>query len=222
MIRAYLASSAWMDWNAGRVLDELETQGLADQTIVLFWGDHGFQLGEKGKWSKAGSLWEQGARTPLIIRDPRLETSGQSCPRIVEAVDFFPTLCELCDLPIPPTLEGRSLAPFLRDPTQPSSQPAYTVWSEDGKHITGVCVRTERWRYAEFFGAGAGAGQMLTDPINDPHETVNLANQPEHAAVVERLSKLARDYAEGWLPDRPGSSGNTTPAQTVSPSKATL
>lgn len=199
MIRAYLASSAWMDWNAGRVLDELDSLGLRETTIVVFWGDHGYQLGEKGKWSKAGSLWEQGARTPLIIHDPRVASSGSVSPRVVEALDLPPTLYDLCDLPAIPENEGRSLAPFLSDPTRISDRPAYTVWSEDGRHVTGVCVRTEDWRFAEFFGRGAGV--MLTDPHNDPHELVNLAERPEHAEIVHRLSDLAREYAKGWLPD---------------------
>lgn len=196
MIRAYLASSAWMDWNAGRVLEALEEENLADETIVLFWGDHGFQLGEKGKWSKAGSLWEQGLRTPLFIRDPRAAGNGASCPRVVEALDIYPTLCDLCDVPAPAWLEGRSLAPFLNDPELATDRPAYGVWSEDGRRVTGVCVRTERWRYAEFYGRGAGA--MLTDPVNDPHETENLVGDPAHAEVVARLSKLARDHAADY------------------------
>ncbi|TWT37625.1 Arylsulfatase [Posidoniimonas corsicana] len=195
MIHAYLAASAWMDWNAGRVLDELEAQGLADNTIVLFWGDHGYQLGEKGKWSKAGSLWEQGARTPLLIRDPRAAAAGAACPRVVEALDIYPTLCDLCGLPIPEQLEGVSLARFLEDPDAASDRPAYTIWSADGKTVSGVCVRTERWRYAEFYGRGPG--RMLTDPVNDPHELTNLADRPEHAELVARLSRLAQEYVAG-------------------------
>ncbi|TWU00576.1 Choline-sulfatase [Botrimarina colliarenosi] len=199
MIRAYLASTAWMDHNSGRVLDELERLGLDDRTIVVFWGDHGYQLGEKGKWSKAGSLWEQGVRVPLFIRDPRVAGNGQTCPRVVETLDLYPTLCELCGLPTPEGLEGRSLATFLKDPETPSDRPAYAVWSEDGEHVTGVAIRTERWRYAEFFGRGAGP--MLTDPKTDPAEMVNLANDPRYAETVERLSKLANDYAKGWTPE---------------------
>ncbi len=199
MIRAYLASSAWMDFNAGRVLDELERHGLADSTIVVFWGDHGYQLGEKGKWSKAGSLWEQGARTPLILRDPRSHGLGQACPRVVENVDLYPTLCELCGIPIPAGVEGRSLAPLLEHPHQEWDRPAYTVWSEDGAHVTGVAVRTESWRYAEFYGRGAG--RMLTDPIADVGETTNLAGDPRYAGVVERLSKLAKEHVKGWTSD---------------------
>ena len=162
MIRAYLASSAYVDWNVGRVLDALKELGLQDNTIVVFWGDHGFQLGEKGKWSKAGSLWEQGARVPLLICDPRAEGNGNACPRVVESLDLFPTLADLCGLPPAEGLEGRSVAPLLADPQAAWNHPAFTLWSEDGAYVTGVAVRTEHWRYAEFYGRGAGA--MLTDP----------------------------------------------------------
>lgn len=197
-IRAYLASASFMDWNVGRVMDELERLGLRRNTIVVFWGDHGFQLGEKGKWSKAGSLWEQGARTPFIICDPRVDTAGSSCPRVVEMIDLYPTLTELCGLDTPARLEGRSLAPLIRNPQSQWDHPAYTVWSEDGKHYTGVSVRTERWHFAEFFGKGAG--KMLLNPAEDPHELHNLAAEPQHAETVASFSKLARKYAEGRIP----------------------
>ena len=156
MIRAYLASSSWMDWNVGRVLAELDRLGLREKTIVVFWGDHGYQLGEKGKWSKAGSLWEQGARTPFLICDPREKTAGKVCPRVVQMVDLYPTLVELCGLEVPPGLEGLSLAPLVRNPDAPWDHPAYTVWSEDSRHFTGVMVRTEKWRYARVFRPGRG------------------------------------------------------------------
>ncbi|TWT90852.1 Choline-sulfatase [Pseudobythopirellula maris] len=198
MTRAYLASTAWMDWNAGRVLDTLDELGLGENTIVVFWGDHGYQLGEKGKWSKAGSLWEQGARVPLFIRDPRKAGNGTPCPRVVETIDLYPTLCDLCGVDRPAGLEGESLATLLDDPTHEDDSPAFTVWSGDGEHITGVCVRTERWRYAEFYGRGPGA--MLTDPVSDPHELVNLVNDPEHADTVGRLSKIAREHVAGHTP----------------------
>lgn len=197
-IRAYLASAAFMDWNVGRVLDALDELGLAENTIVVFWGDHGYQLGEKGKWSKAGSLWEQGTRTPFIIRDPRVKANGHVCSRIVQMVDLYPTLAGLCGLQPPPGLEGRSLEPLLADPEAPWDHPAYTVWSEDGKQLSGVLVRTARWRYAEFFGRGAG--RMLVDPEADPHELKNLAGEPAHAETVSTLSGLVRAYGGTLIP----------------------
>ncbi len=198
MIRAYLASSAFMDWNVGRVLAELDALGLRKKTIVVFWGDHGYQLGEKGKWSKAGSLWEQGTRTPLFICDPREQTAGKTCARVVEMIDLYPTLAGLCGLSQPDGLEGRSIAPLLENPEQPWDHPAYTVWSEDGKHFTGVMVRTEQWRYAEFYGKGAGS--MLLEPAKDSSELSNLANDPQYADIVAQLGGLVKQYAAGHTP----------------------
>jgi arylsulfatase A-like enzyme len=195
MIRAYLACVSFMDWNVGRVLAELDALGLRENTIVVFWGDHGYQLGEKGKWSKAGSLWEQGARVPLMIYDPRAKGNGTASPRIVQSIDIYPTLAELAGLPKPTGLDGLSLAPLLNEPKKSWDHPAYTVWNERNRGITGVVVRTERWRYAEFFGRGPGA--MLTDPVNDPYEMKNLAADPQYAAVVKELSALVKKYSDG-------------------------
>ncbi|MDR0687197.1 MAG: sulfatase [Prevotellaceae bacterium] len=195
MIRAYLACVSYVDWNVGRVIAELDRQGLRESTIIVFWADHGYQLGEKGKWSKAGSLWEQGARVPFIVLDPRAKGNGNASPRVVELLDIYPTLVDLCGLPKHEALEGVSLRPLLDNPRAAWDRPAYTLWNEHNKGITGVVVRTERWRYAEFFGIGAGA--FLTDPDNDPHELRNLVYDPKHSDVVERLRKLAADYVAG-------------------------
>jgi arylsulfatase A-like enzyme len=181
-----------MDFNVGRVLAALDELGLREKTIVIFCSDHGYQLGEKGKWSKAGSLWEQGARVPLIICDPRENTGGKASARVVQLVDLYPTLAGMCGLLQPSGLDGRNIAPLLADPLKPWDHPAYTVWSEDGSTFSGVSVRTERWRYAEFRGRGAGA--MLLEPERDPHETNNLANDPKLADVVEQLSKLVKQH----------------------------
>jgi arylsulfatase A-like enzyme len=206
MIRAYLACISYVDWNVGRVLAELDALGLRDNTIVVFWSDHGYQLGEKGKWSKAGSLWEQGTRVPFIIHDPRVAGNGRTSPRIVQAIDIYPTLADLCDLPKPEGLEGRSLRPLLEDPDRPWDHPAFTVWSERNRGVSGVVMRTERWRYAEFFGPGAGA--MLTDPIHDPHELTNLVHDPQYADVVRGLSATLHEYAEGATEPTAPTSGN--------------
>jgi iduronate 2-sulfatase len=195
MIRAYLACTSFTDWNVGRVMQALDEAGLRESTIVVLWSDHGYQLGEKGKWSKAGSLWEQGVRVPMIIHDPRAKGNGQASPRVVELLDLYPTLVDLCGLPAVAELEGRSLRALLDQPEEASSRPAFSVWSERNRGISGVVVRTERWRYAEFFGPGAGA--FLSDAINDPHELTNLVNDPQHVAVVRELSAIARAHVAG-------------------------
>ena len=194
VIRAYLASISWTDWNVGRVLAELDKLGLRENTIVVFVVDHGYQLGEKGKWSKAGSLFEMGTRVPLIISAPGVDGNGVSCPRIVESLDIYPTLVELCGLPKQNEIEGASLAPLLKKPTAKWDKPGFSVWSEDGKTLHGVAVRTEKWRYAEF-GENGKNGAMLFDPHADPFEMKNLADDAAHKSVVAELSALTRKYA---------------------------
>lgn len=196
VIRGYLASLSWADWNLGRVVAEVDRLGLRENTILVFTVDHGYQLGEKGKWSKAGSLFEMGTRVPLIIAAPGAKGNGRACYRIVQSVDIYSTLAELCGLPLPPENEGRSLAPLLRNPGALWERPAYSVWSEDGRTLHGVMVRADKWRYAEF-GADGVNGAMLFDIQADPYEMKNLAEDPKHAAVRAHLSPLVRAYAAG-------------------------
>jgi arylsulfatase A-like enzyme len=192
MTRAYLASVSWMDYNAGRVLAELDRLGLREKTVIVFWGDHGYHLGERGKWSKAGSVFELGVRVPLIVAAPSAKGNGRPCPRVVQSIDIYPTLAELCGLPRPDGLEGRSLARLLADPRAAWDHPAYTVWSEGGRGLTGVAVRTERWRYAEFDDGHGGA--MLFDHAADPEELTNRADDDSLAPVRAELSALVGKY----------------------------
>jgi arylsulfatase A-like enzyme len=193
VIRAYLAATSWTDWNVGRVLAELDRLGLRENTVIVFAVDHGYQLGEKGKWSKAGSLFEMGARVPLIVAVPGVSGNGRSCYRIVQSLDLYRTLAEVCDLPLPAGIEGSSLVPLLRNPAATWNEPAYTVWSEDGVTLHGVAVRTEKWRYVEYGPEGRN-GAMLLDP-KDPDELKNFADDPHFAADRAALSKLVRAYA---------------------------
>lgn len=199
VLRAYLASCSYADANVGRVLAELDRLKLRDKTIVVFTADHGYQLGEKGKWSKAGSLFEQAARVPYIIVAPGAKGNGQLCRRIVQSLDLYPTLVELCELPQPQGLEGVSLVPLLNNPQGEWNHPAYTIWSEDGQALRGVAVRTERWRYVEYEDGRA----MLLDLDNDPHELKNVAADPKNASVCAALSKLVRAYGAEWQPAAP-------------------
>lgn len=183
-----------MDWNIGRVLAELDRLGLRDNTIVVFTVDHGYQLGEKGKWSKAGSLFEMGTRVPLIIDAPGVRGNGQAATRIVQSLDIYPTLVELCGLGQPAhKLEGKSLVPLLNRPHGSWDHPAFSIWSEDGATVHGTSVRDERWRYAEF-GENAKNGAMLFDEHADPLEMKNLADDPHYAHHRARLSELIRRY----------------------------
>ena len=195
VIRAYLASISWADWNLGRVVAELERLKLRDNTVIVFVADHGYQLGEKGKWSKAGSLFEGGTRVPLIIDMPGAKGNGRACTRMVQSLDIYRTVCELAGLEIPAGVEGTSLVPLLHDPRGAKwDSPAYSIWSEDGKTIHGTAIRTEQWRYAEY-GKSAANGAMLFDVHADPMELTNLADDPKHAATRAELSKLVNAYS---------------------------
>jgi arylsulfatase A-like enzyme len=184
VIRAYYASITYADYNVGRVLDALERLKLRDNTIIVFWGDHGYHLGEKGKWSKHNSLFEIGTRVPLMIVMPGAKGNGKASPRVVEAVDLYATLADLCGLPRPQGIAGESLKPLLNNPTAKWNQPAYTV-TKFNQNL-GKAVRTERWRYVEYDDGGA----MLFDRQKDPHELKNLASDPAHAKVVAEMKAL--------------------------------
>jgi len=186
MIRAYYASVSFMDAQVGRVFDALDRLDLRDKTVIVFWGDHGYHLGEKGKWSKAYSLYEVGARVPLIIAAPRVKAGVSG--RTVQLLDLYPTLIELCGLPRPPGIEGHSLAPLLRYPQAQWSHPAFTVTRYQEK--IGKSVRTERWHYVEWDDGKAGA--MLFDHSRDPLELKNLAGDPAFARQVEEMKRLLK------------------------------
>ena len=189
MKRAYWASVSFVDAQVGRVLAALKETGLDRNTLVVFWGDHGYHLGEKGKWSKHNSLFEIGTRVPLMISVPGSAANGRVCERVVESLDLYPTLADLCGLRAPGGLEGVSLKPLLRDPAAPWDRPAYSFALLQG--ILGRAVRTDRWRYAEWDEGKAGA--FLFDRRNDPHELKNLVDDSAHAATVKEMKqKLAR------------------------------
>lgn len=184
VIRAYYASITFADYNVGRVLDALERLKLRDKTIIVFWGDHGYHLGEKGKWSKHNSLFEVGTRVPLMIVMPGAKGNGKASPRVVEAVDLYATLSDLCGLPRPQGIIGESLKPLLNNPTAKWNQPAYTV-TKFAQNM-GKAVRTERWRYVEYDDGSA----MLFDRQNDPHELKNLTSDPMYAKIVQEMKSL--------------------------------
>lgn len=182
MRQAYAASVSYMDAQIGRVLRALREQGLEDDTVVVVWSDHGFLLGEHAIWGKH-CLYEDALRSPLIIRHPGLAQPGVRSAAIVETVDVFPTLAELCGLPLPEGLDGRSLRPQLADPAAASSKPAHSFWT--GGQRT---VRTARWRLiVQAAQDGSVARAELFDYDTDPEESRNAAQ--DHPEVVRELAK---------------------------------
>ena len=172
---------------------ELDRLGLRENTVIVFWGDHGYHLGEFGKWAKHGSLFEIGTRVPLIVVAPGAKGNGAAAPVPVQSLDIYPTLCELCGLKPPAGIEGHSLKPLLDDAKAKWDHPAYSV-AGNAKNL-GVAVRTAKYRYAEW--AGGKNGAMLIDLAADPDETRNLIDDPKYAAVRDELSALARKHAAG-------------------------
>lgn len=191
LVRAYLASISFVDSQVGRVLDALEEQGLAENTIVVLWSDHGWHLGEKAITGK-NTLWERSARVPLVFAGPGVARNAR-CDEPAELLDLYPTLVELCGLPSRDGLEGHSLAPQLRDAAASREWPAITT-ANAGNHS----VRTRRWRFIRY----ADGSEELYDMQNDPNEWHNLADEAKHAAVKRDLARWA---PKNSAPPAPGS-----------------
>ncbi|MBI4581035.1 MAG: sulfatase [Planctomycetes bacterium] len=208
LVRGYRATTSYVDAQIGRVLDELERLDLTDRTIVVLWGDHGWHLGEHGLWCKHTNF-EVATRSPLILRAPK-GAAGVKTNTLVEFVDIYPTLCELCGIPLPQGLEGTSMAPLLRQPDQTWKPAAFSQFPRPG-NIMGYSMRTDRYRYTEWvqhekgeprgdFASGASpdakfVGVELYDHKADPDENVNLANQPDAKATTAELAKMLHG---GW------------------------
>ena len=184
--QAYYAAISFVDAQIGRVVDALDRLGLRDNTIIVFWSDHGYSLGEHGLWMKQ-SCFEESARVPMIFAGPGIK-AGTPSPRLVEFVDVYPTLADLAGLTPPAKLEGASLRPLLVRPDAPWTRPAFTQVERGG--FPGHSVRTPRWRYTEWDGGKQGA--ELYDHETDPGEMKNLAADPAHAATLAELKALVK------------------------------
>lgn len=190
--QAYFATISFVDAQVGRLLDALEANDLMKNTIIVFWSDHGYFLGEKGLWYKR-KAFERSARMPLIIAAPGFE-KGKHTAKPVELLDLYPTLADLCGLSPPEDLEGKSLRPLLADSRGDGwNKPAYTqVWYSP--KAWGYSIRNERYRYTEWLEGRAG--RELYDHANDPEEITNLAENPDHAKIVAQLSGELTNYVK--------------------------
>ena len=192
VIRAYYACISFVDEQVGRLLAAVERLKLTENTLIVFWSDHGYLLGLHGQWMKT-MLFDGAARVPLILAGPGI-AKGRASPRTVELIDLYPTLAHLCGLPPPPGLEGKTLRPLLKNPAAKWDSPAYTqvVRLTDKTRPVGYSVHTERWTYTEWNRGTLGA--ELYDHANDPNEFTNLAKDPRQARVVTELQALLQQY----------------------------
>ena len=197
LIRAYAASISYMDAQVGRVLDQLDALRLTENTVMVFAGDHGFHLGEHGKWGK-NSLFEVSLRSPLIISVPGQTHLGIKTNALAELVDIYPTLCNACQLPTPSQLAGTSLLPVIEKPTHPWKTAVFSQVKRGG--IKGNSMRTERHRYTEW-GQNGSRGIELYDYHTNPDETVNIADLPGNKELVAHLSERLHAGWQEALPD---------------------
>ncbi|MHC4440951.1 MAG: sulfatase/phosphatase domain-containing protein, partial [Planctomycetota bacterium] len=194
LVRAYNAATSYTDAQIGRVINHLDNLGLRDKTVIVLWGDHGWQLGEHGLWCKHTNF-EVATHSPLIFSAPDQLNKGAKTDALSEFVDIYPTLCELCSLPVPQGLEGISLVPVMNDPNRPWKKAAFSQYPRRS-NLMGYSMKTDRYRYTEWTQASQQpAGIELYDHKNDPQENVNLANRPENKKLVAKLSKMLN---AGW------------------------
>jgi iduronate 2-sulfatase len=193
IIQHYYAATTFMDAQVGLLLDAMDRLNLWDNTVVVFLGDHGWHHGEHGGfWAKMSTM-EESARAPLMMVAPGHKSNAVS-PRMVEFVDVYPTLTELCKLPAAKGVEGTSFAPLLDMPEKPWKKAVFTVVSRKGG--LGRCVRTEQFTYTEW----PDGSTQLYDHTRDPHEFTNLAKDPAHTETVAGLKKVLKDGWKGALP----------------------
>lgn len=188
--RYYAACVSYADKHVGDILNKLKETGADKNTIVVLWGDHGWHLGEHAIWGKH-SLFDESLKSPLIIYDPDMTKNGQKIDNIVESLDVFPTLSELCQLPLPAFVNGNSLLPLIQNKnTKNGAAVAYT-----SKAST---VRTDKYRFTQH----KDGTEELYDHNNDDEETINIANQ--HPEIVKELKQLLNDKLDGeafnWNP----------------------
>ena len=207
LIHGYHACVSFIDAQVGRVLDELETLGLKENTIVVLWGDHGWKLGEHGSWCKH-TAFEIDAKVPLIIFDPDMKTKGQTTEALTELVDIYPTLCDLAGLDKPAHLEGLSFTPLMNNPGLDWKSAAFSIWVQkkfrydEDIQVIGYTMKTDNYRYTEWRHTKSGEvrGRELYDHIKDPDENVNVIDDLAYADIV---IKLDAKMDAGWKGARP-------------------
>ncbi len=177
-VQAYMATITYCDMNVGRVLDALDKSQYRDNTIICFFGDHGWHLGEKQHWRKF-ALWEEATRAPFIWVVPGVTRPGTTCTATVDFMCIYPTLSQLCGLPIPTHIQGASIQPLLANPQSEWKTPALTTYL-----FNNHAIRSDLWRYIRY----NNGDEELYDETKDPYEWTNLGSDPKLASVRQDLS----------------------------------
>jgi len=209
LIHGYYAATSYMDAQLGRVLDALDRTGLATNTIVVLWGDHGWHLGDHGMWCKHTN-YEQAARIPVLVHAPGM-TEGRASGALLESVDLFPTVATLAGLPPPPGLDGTSQADVVRGAAAGPRNHVIHVYPR-GQGLLGRAIRTDRYRMVEWKRIGADATTAeyeLYDYRADPAETRNLA--AERPDVMAELKALLATHPEARPQIRPAAKPGNKP-----------
>ena len=198
-VQGYMASITFADAQIGRLLNALDNSKYKKNTIVVLFGDHGFNLGEKEHWRKF-ALWEETTHVPLIISAPGIVKPNSVCERTVNLMDIYPTLIDMCGFPARNNIEAVSIFPLLKNPKLTWNYPSLSTWGQNNHS-----VRTERWRYIRY----SDGGEELYDHNNDPHEWKNLALNVKFVHIKKQLaaSLPKLNAANAFSENRPGSNG---------------
>ncbi|WP_395740522.1 sulfatase [Prosthecobacter sp.] len=190
-LHGYLAAISYVDAQVGRLMAALDETGLAKNTIIVFWSDHGYYMGEHTWWGSKHNNYEGATRNCLVISTPDMKHAGEKTEALVQSVDLAPTLTELCGLPASTGFQGRSLKPVLDDPAAAVNDAAYSWYPKAG--YLGLTMRTDKWRYVEWTKPGAKTEYELYNMVHDPQNNVNVADKPEHTKIIEALGKRLRE-----------------------------
>ncbi|MDX1285875.1 MAG: sulfatase, partial [Draconibacterium sp.] len=188
LVHGYYACVSYTDAQIGKVLNALDELGLAENTVVILWGDHGWNLGDHGLWCKHCNF-ETALHTPLLIRAPG-KAKNIKTDALVEFVDVYPTLCDLANISKPFHLQGKSLTPLFESPDQEWKEAVFCRW------IRGETVVTNSHTYTEWFNdkTGERTDRMLYNLNIDPDENVNISEEKENKELVQKLSEMIKEH----------------------------
>ena len=190
-LHGYLAAISYVDAQVGRLLDALEKTGLAKNTIVVFWSDHGYYMGEHTWWGSKHNNYEGATRNCFIVSVPGMKTKGTKTQSIVQSVDIAPTLTALCGLPTNEGFQGRSLKPVLDDPKVSVNDAAFSWYPKEG--WLGITMRMDKWRYMEWTKPGEETQRELYNMVHDPQNDLNVADKEEHQKLLGIFSDRLRE-----------------------------